>query len=365
VVPGVAQAAAGDTFSCRASALRVSTLINLEPFVANAQQTPCATASSGLIPPTNVGPVTVSVLTANTSTATGAGAASSVATVRISLAPVALLGITVIDAQILSTTAGASCANGYPVFNSSSTIAKLTINGSQVLNLNQPGTIGLLIGTVYLNENVVSATSVTRRALRVSVPLLNLNVVVAESTAGVTGNPCFIPPPPQCRDHMDNDGDGKIDYPADPGCDNPDDNDEYNKPACSDMKDNDGDGKIDYPADPGCVSPYDDDEYNKPACSDGNDNDYDNKVDYPADPGCSGPMDDDEYNKPACSDGKDNDADKKMDYPADPGCMNKGDDEEGDGKPKCSDGADNDADAKHDYPADPGCASKSDNDEKG
>ena len=38
---------------------------------------------------------------------------------------------------------------------------------------------------------------------------------------------------------------------------------------CSDRKDNDGDGEIDYPYDPGCDSPEDDDEYN-PRCGDGN-----------------------------------------------------------------------------------------------
>lgn len=35
------------------------------------------------------------------------------------------------------------------------------------------------------------------------------------------------------------------------------------KPECSDGKDNDGDGKIDYPADPGCLSPNDDSETNR------------------------------------------------------------------------------------------------------
>ena len=34
--------------------------------------------------------------------------------------------------------------------------------------------------------------------------------------------------------------------------------------ACSDGVDNDGDGLIDYPNDPGCTSPYDNDEYNAP-----------------------------------------------------------------------------------------------------
>ncbi|HII71147.1 TPA: PKD domain-containing protein [Candidatus Woesearchaeota archaeon] len=68
-------------------------------------------------------------------------------------------------------------------------------------------------------------------------------------------------------------------------------------PACSDGQDNDGDGLVDYPADPGCTSAQDDDEYNAPlpACSDGLDNDGDGLVDM-ADPGCSGPSDNDEFN---------------------------------------------------------------------
>lgn len=46
------------------------------------------------------------------------------------------------------------------------------------------------------------------------------------------GTPIPGPPGPtpkaQCDDGLDNDGDGKIDYPADPGCTSKDDNDEWN-----------------------------------------------------------------------------------------------------------------------------------------
>lgn len=48
--------------------------------------------------------------------------------------------------------------------------------------------------------------------------------------------PPAIPPPPpppplsQCSDTIDNDGDTKIDFPADPGCINPADNNEFNAP---------------------------------------------------------------------------------------------------------------------------------------
>ena len=113
-----------------------------------------------------------------------------------------------------------------------------------------------------------------------------------------------------CSNGKDDDGDAKVDYPADPGCSSTTDNDEYNAPpppaptyACSNGRDDDGDGKIDYPADPGCTSTTDNDEYNAPpapaptyACSNGRDDDGDGKVDYPADPGCTSPTDNNEFN---------------------------------------------------------------------
>ncbi len=113
---------------------------------------------------------------------------------------------------------------------------------------------------------------------------------------------------------------------------------ELPQPACADGVDNDSDGKTDYPADPGCSGPTDNNETDPAppaACADGVDNDSDGKTDYPADPGCSGPNDNDETDPaPAakqCSDGVDNDSDGKTDYPADPGCSSPSDDSEADG----------------------------------
>ena len=63
-----------------------------------------------------------------------------------------------------------------------------------------------------------------------------------------------------CADGQDNDGDGLIDYPADPGCSSVEDIDETDPPQCSDGKDNDGDGLIDFPADKGCAAADDNDE---------------------------------------------------------------------------------------------------------
>lgn len=100
---------------------------------------------------------------------------------------------------------------------------------------------------------------------------------------------------------------------------------------CSDNRDNEGDGRIDFPNDPGCYGPQDDDEQDgaNPQCSDGRDNDGDGDVDT-ADGGCSGPGDDSEggNNAPQCSDGIDNDGDGNADYPDDLGCSSANDNDE-------------------------------------
>ena len=128
--------------------------------------------------------------------------------------------------------------------------------------------------------------------------------------------------------------------------------------ACSDGIDNDGDGKKDFPADKGCFSATDPDE--RADCQDGVDNDGDGTTDYPTDKGCSGAMDHSE--KFACEDGVDNDADGRVDFPADPGCAKLADPNE---TVQCEDGKDNDADGKIDYPADPQCSNARDNKESG
>jgi hypothetical protein len=64
----------------------------------------------------------------------------------------------------------------------------------------------------------------------------------------------------ECTDDIDNNGDGNIDYPFDPGCSAPSDNSEATVcpgpvcPVCSDGLDNDSDTLIDYPMDPQCYA---------------------------------------------------------------------------------------------------------------
>jgi hypothetical protein len=81
-----------------------------------------------------------------------------------------------------------------------------------------------------------------------------------------------------CQNGVDDDGDGLIDYPADPGCQN-DTSFAQESPACQDGIDNDLDGKIDFdggaaanhgvalgPSDPQCGRFYQTQETPPPAC---------------------------------------------------------------------------------------------------
>ncbi|MBX3250310.1 MAG: VWA domain-containing protein [Myxococcales bacterium] len=151
-----------------------------------------------------------------------------------------------------------------------------------------------------------------------------------ESVRSATCEAVFVP---QCSDEIDNDGDGLIDFPADPGCTSFDDNDETSA-ECSDGIDNDGDGLVDWPADPECSGPRDPTgESGPPQCSDGIDNDGDGLTDFPADPDCASATDRIEGARPQCSDLVDNDGDGLIDFPADPGCHSAIDDVELDPSP--------------------------------
>lgn len=77
------------------------------------------------------------------------------------------------------------------------------------------------------------------------VPLLALLLLAFVATSASAGNPF-----PACADGIDNDGDGLVDHPADPGCQLATSDNE--SPSCDDGLDNDGDGLVDYPQDPGC-----------------------------------------------------------------------------------------------------------------
>ncbi|MFY1826277.1 hypothetical protein ACN47A_10220 [Myxococcus fulvus] len=79
-----------------------------------------------------------------------------------------------------------------------------------------------------------------------------------EEEQGPEGSPVFRCQANACDDGKNNaDGDLVLDYPSDPGCESPEDDDESDPltpPACADGEDDDGDGLVDWPEDPGCGS---------------------------------------------------------------------------------------------------------------
>jgi hypothetical protein len=84
---------------------------------------------------------------------------------------------------------------------------------------------------------------------------------------------------PACDDGLDQDGDGLVDYPDDPGCDDLQDPFETSDALpCDDGIDNDGDGLTDFPNDLGCASPTW--ALEDPQCSDDVNNDGDGLIDW-------------------------------------------------------------------------------------
>jgi hypothetical protein len=149
---------------------------------------------------------------------------------------------------------------------------------------NQPGPIGSVLDTLawttrggYRGFDVTQAVPGAGRVsfLLRHAPGCNVTSDVALNSREAGSNrpelvvettPTSSPPPaPACSDGLDNDSDGLIDHPADPGCTGATDEDETDvapppPAACSDGADNDGDGLVDHPADPGCVAASDVDE---------------------------------------------------------------------------------------------------------
>jgi len=166
----------------------------------------------------------------------------------------------------------------------------------------------------------------------------------------------------QCNNGIDDDGDGKTDYPNDPGCSSPTDNWEHdpNGPACDNGTDDDGDGKVDYPSDAGCTSPSDTSEREPTLkCDNGIDDDGDGFTDFPADQGCAANTDNNEHDtKLLCDNGIDDDKDGFTDFNtnsslSDPGCSSQtAPSERPPLGPTCDNGIDDDGNGLTDYKSD-------------
>lgn len=187
-------------FACRATALRINAG---ETAVANAPYAPCAdggqtvaTASRSVLH-VDVAAATLSAASDQTpndleSTAPDAadnGTATSTA-VKATVGALGLVNVTTTDVR---STASVRCSPGagglVPVLTSSSSIGSLKVNGITVTVLGSGAvSLPLGLGTVQFNRTVSTPTSVTRQAVRIV--LLGQEVVIGESRAGFSGNPC-------------------------------------------------------------------------------------------------------------------------------------------------------------------------------
>ncbi|MBO9524083.1 MAG: hypothetical protein J7518_21305 [Nocardioidaceae bacterium] len=166
--------------------------ININP--ANSPASPCVTDTS-----TNLGvhvvitpaipllgvpanEVRTGLLNASTKSGPGSAAAKAqVASIKINL-----LGQT-IEATGLTSSASStlSSCSAPAALGAASSIATLRINNKPVLNLDQPVSLPLVVGSLGLNERAVAGSTVTQSALHLTVLGL-VDLAIAQSTAGAT-----------------------------------------------------------------------------------------------------------------------------------------------------------------------------------
>lgn len=176
------------TFTCRASALRVtSPLVNSEPIVANRDNDPCEDESASALTAMVPGLATASALNAETDAQDqGATSSASVADVTTTV------GDTIITATVLESQGAVTCGPHGPRFSGSSSIARLTIDGEEVPISGEPNQSidASPLVLVVVNEQEQTDDTFTVRALRVTSEALDTEVVVAESIVDFRGNPC-------------------------------------------------------------------------------------------------------------------------------------------------------------------------------
>lgn len=192
VVPSAASAQA--SFSCRASAARVSNVLGqgssllptVEPFIANKPDSPCANDSRDVLSTTTIGPITAQAVNVATNVSDlGAGATSDITMPTVNLGSGAL----VVHADVITAFAGYKCVAGVPQAVTDGQVVNLVINGNPITipqGINKQIKLGP--ATLTLNEVDQTSTSITRRAVDLVTPIGT--VVLSEATADLSGNPC-------------------------------------------------------------------------------------------------------------------------------------------------------------------------------
>jgi hypothetical protein len=218
-----ASAATTPSSSCRASALRlkVGPLDPIEPVVSGANApSACVTHGAGQagvnvkLPPPLDG-----LLSATTQNAYAITQAVKQNPATVSDLPSAAAGVTnlqltlaglKIEADVIDSTASATCVNGQPSFTGSSKVVALKLNGTDISldqlidaisqAINGSPLSGLV--TLHVNQQVTTANSLVQTALHLSIAPAGANLidlVLGESKVSTDGNVCAAgPTPPVC-----------------------------------------------------------------------------------------------------------------------------------------------------------------------
>ncbi|MGH2773623.1 MAG: choice-of-anchor P family protein, partial [Actinomycetota bacterium] len=197
-----------------------------EPFVANPPDAPCADDNAGgasapeLLPePSSIGATTLRALTAQSPDDLESGppdandvgeAESSVQQIEANVA-----GIVKISAEVVTANASVHCVPGSggqlrPTLDGASSVGALSINGEPV-DLAPETTeipLPLALGTIHINREVETASSLTRQGLWIEV--MGAEIVVAEVIADFSGNPCTAGQSSAAKADFDGDGDSDV-----------------------------------------------------------------------------------------------------------------------------------------------------------
>jgi Ca2+-binding RTX toxin-like protein len=196
-----AATATTQTFGCRASVERTTALsvLTVEPFIANSSDTICASDTAGVTTPTvlnlgslaaplggalSIGPAEAVTSSANTDSERSA---SSLVSVDAASLPTPAGAISI--AAPVQATVSYDCVNGSVQATAGSTLSAISIAGNEVQlpSVGAPDTLpldnslGLQVGTISLNQNVVTATSDTETLVAVHLPGV-ADEVIGEAT---------------------------------------------------------------------------------------------------------------------------------------------------------------------------------------
>jgi hypothetical protein len=152
-----------------------------------------------------------------------------------------LIGQTLVTATAVEGEAVAKCVGGVAQFDYGYDIVGLGLAGQEIplasdvlaalTNLLGPNFAAADLLHVETPDNSPSTTviktadGISVTALRVVSDILGIDIPIGHAEARMPGD-CRLP---QCSDTIDNDGDGKIDFGPDPGCDSPQDDDERDR----------------------------------------------------------------------------------------------------------------------------------------